>query len=175
MCALCLVTQSCLTLCDSMDCSLPASSVHGDSPGMNMGMGCHALLKGIFPTQGSNPGLPHCRWILHSLSHEQSPRVLEWVAYPFSRESSQLRNQTGISCIAGRFFTTWATREAPHKVHNKTKNQVIIVRTKDYCLCRLTFANKRRTLRRWECRWWESFSKFWEESSGNIQHHEQNA
>ena len=62
---LCFVTQSCLTLCDHMDCSLPGSSVHGDSPGKNTGVGCHALLQGIFPTQGSNPGLPHCRCILY--------------------------------------------------------------------------------------------------------------
>ena len=54
----CLVTQSCLTLCDPMNCSPPGSSVHGDSPGKNTGVGCHALLQGIFPTQGSNPGLP---------------------------------------------------------------------------------------------------------------------
>jgi len=38
-----------------MDCSLPGSSVHGDSPGKNTGVGCHALFQGIFPTQGSNP------------------------------------------------------------------------------------------------------------------------
>ena len=58
---LCSVTQSCPTLCDPMDCSLPGSSVQGDSPGKNTGVGCCALLQGIFPTQGSNPGLPHCR------------------------------------------------------------------------------------------------------------------
>ena len=46
------VTQSCLTLCDPMDCSPPGSSVHGDSLGKNTGVGCHALLQGIFPTQG---------------------------------------------------------------------------------------------------------------------------
>ena len=56
-----LVTQLCLTLCDPMDYSPPGSSVHGDSPGKNTGVGCHALLQGIFPTQGLNPGLPHCR------------------------------------------------------------------------------------------------------------------
>ena len=51
--------QSCLTLCDPMDCSLPGSSVYGDSPGKSIGMvaGCHALLQGIFLTQGSNPDL----------------------------------------------------------------------------------------------------------------------
>ena len=48
------------TLCDPMDCSPPDSSVHGESPGKNTGVACHALLQGIFPTQGSNPGLPHC-------------------------------------------------------------------------------------------------------------------
>ena len=87
-----LVTQSCLTLCDPMDCSPPGSSVHGDSPGKNTGVGCHALLQGIVPTQGSNPGLPHCRQILYCLSHQGNPRILEWVAYPFSRGSSQPRN-----------------------------------------------------------------------------------
>ena len=60
-----LVIQSCLTLCDSMDCSPPGSSVHGDSPSKNTGVGCHTLLQGIFPTQGSNPGLPHCRQMLY--------------------------------------------------------------------------------------------------------------
>ena len=64
-----LVTQLCLTLCDTMYCSSPCSSP-GDSPGKNTGVGCHALLQGIFPTQGSNPCLPHCRWILYRLSHE---------------------------------------------------------------------------------------------------------
>ena len=68
-----LVAQLCPTLCDSMDCSPPDSSVHGDSPGKNSGVGCHALLQGIFPSQGLNPGLPHCRQILYHLSHQGSP------------------------------------------------------------------------------------------------------
>ena len=55
-----------------MDCSLPGSSVHGNSPGKNTGVGRHALLPGIFPTQGSNPGLLHCRRILYCLSHQGS-------------------------------------------------------------------------------------------------------
>ena len=69
---LCLVTQSCPTLCDSMDCSLPGFFDHG---------------------------------ILQA-------RILEWVAYPFSRGTSQSRNRTRVSCIAGGFFTSWATKEA---------------------------------------------------------------
>ena len=52
-----LVTQSFLTLFDPMDCNLTGSSVHGDSPGKNTGVGCHALFQEIFPTQGSNPCL----------------------------------------------------------------------------------------------------------------------
>ena len=70
---LCLVAQSCLTLCNPMDCSPPGSSVCGDSPGKNTGLGCHALLRGILPTQGSNPGLLQCRWILYQLSYPGSP------------------------------------------------------------------------------------------------------
>ena len=68
----CLVTQSCLNLCNFIDYSPPDSSVHGDSSGKNIGVGCHAFLQGIFPTQGLNQ----------------------------------------VSCIAGGFFTLWATREA---------------------------------------------------------------
>ena len=69
---LCSVAQACLPLCNPMDCP-PGSSVRGDSPGKNTGVGCHALHQGIFPTQGLNPGLPHCRRILHHLSHQGSP------------------------------------------------------------------------------------------------------
>ena len=83
---LCLAAQSCPTLCDPMDCSPPSSSIHADSPGKNTGVGCHALLQGISSTQGWNPGLPHGRQILYQLSHQGSPRIQEWVAYPFSRE-----------------------------------------------------------------------------------------
>ena len=67
------VIQSCPTLCDPMDYSLPGSSVHGDSPDKNTGVGCHPLLQGFFPIQGSNPSLPHCRSILYHLSHQGSP------------------------------------------------------------------------------------------------------
>ena len=48
----------------------------GDFPGKITGVGCHALLQGIFPTQGSNAGHPHCRWALYRLSHQGSPVVL---------------------------------------------------------------------------------------------------
>ena len=102
------VAQLCSTLCDP----------HGlyslwNSLGQNTGVGSLSLLlQRIYPTRGSNPGLLHCRWILYQLSHQGSSRILEWVAYPFSRESSRPRNWTGVSCTAGGLFTNWAIREA---------------------------------------------------------------
>ena len=69
---LCLIAQSCPILCDPMVCSPPGFSVHGDSPGKNTGVGCHALLQGIFPTQGSNTGFPYCRQILYCLSYQKA-------------------------------------------------------------------------------------------------------
>ena len=74
--------------------------------------GSLSLFQGIFPNQRLNPVLLHFRQILYQLSHEGSPRILEWVAYPFSRGSYWPRNQFKVSCIAGRFFTNWALREA---------------------------------------------------------------
>ena len=73
MTLLCLVAQLCPTLCNPTDCSLPGSSVHGDSSGKNTGVSCHALLQGIFPTQGLNPGLPHCKEIIYPSVHGESP------------------------------------------------------------------------------------------------------
>ena len=65
----CLVVQSYTTLCDPMDCSPSGSSIHGDSPGKNTGVGCHSVLHRIFPTQGLNPGLPHYRQIFYQLQY----------------------------------------------------------------------------------------------------------
>ena len=120
----CSVAQSWLTLCSSVDCSPPGSSVHellqartpewlampssrGSSPPRgrtrssalqvdsllieppekpkNTGVGSLSLLQGNFPTQESKPGLLHCRQILYCLSYQGSPRILEWVAFAFSR------------------------------------------------------------------------------------------
>ena len=108
----CSVTQSCSTLCHPLDCSPPGFSVHGDSLGKNTGVGCHVLLQRIFSNPGIKPMSPHYMQILYHTSYQGSPRILEWIAYPFSRESSLPRNWTWVSCIAGRFFTSWATREA---------------------------------------------------------------
>ena len=92
---LCLVAWSHPTLCKLMDYSPPGSSVHGDSTGNNTGVGCHALLQGIFPTQGSNLGLPCCRWILYHLSHQGSSPGLQ---YSYTEVSS-------LSFLQGNFPT----------------------------------------------------------------------
>ena len=76
---------------DCESCSVLSDSLwpHGlnspwNSLGQNIRMGSLSHLQGLFPTQGSNPGLPHCRWILYQLSHKRNPRILEYVGYPFS-------------------------------------------------------------------------------------------
>ena len=110
------VAQLCLTLCDPMD-----YTVHGILQARILKWVAIPLLQGIFPTQGSNPGLPHWRQILYHLSHQGSPRILDWVAYPFSSRSSPPRNGTRVSCIAGRCFTSWATWKAHLRVQISPK------------------------------------------------------
>ena len=128
---LCLVPQSCPTLCDPVECSPPGPSVCEDSPGKTAGGSCYALLQGIFPTQGSNPGLLNCRGILYHLSHQGSLRILECVAHPFLRGSFWPRNQTEVSWTAGGFFSRWATKESPICIYKKT----ISVQGRDHWLC----------------------------------------
>ena len=70
---LCLVTQSCLTLCDPMDCGSPGFSFQGVSPGKNIGVCYQALLQGIFPIQEWNWGLLFCRWFFTSWATRQAP------------------------------------------------------------------------------------------------------
>ena len=72
-----------------------------DSPGKNTGVGCHALLQGIFPIQGSNPGLPHCRWILYHLSNQEGPSLLHfWLPSWLSGKESAC-NTTEVYSIPG--------------------------------------------------------------------------
>ena len=96
-----------------------------NSPDQNTGVVSFSLFPRIFPTQGSNPGLLHCRQILYQLSHKVSPRTLEGLAYPFSSRSSWPRNWTRVSCITGRFFTNWTMREAKHTKMCSIKSLVI--------------------------------------------------
>ena len=87
-----------------------------NSPGHNTGVGNRSLSPGDFSQNRGRTQVSHTaggnRWILYCLSHQESPRILEWVAYPFSSRCLQPRHQTGVSWIAGGFFTSWATREA---------------------------------------------------------------
>ena len=118
-------------------------------PRKNTGVGSHSLLQGIFQTQGLNPSLLHCRQILYHLRHQESDsevtqscptlcdpmdcsppgssvhgilqaRILEWVAISFSRGSSQPRNRTQVSSIAGRFLTNWGGGGCKNKKANRT-------------------------------------------------------
>ena len=106
-----------------------------NSPCKDIGVGCHAFLQGIFPTQRSNPCLLfsaafQADSLLLKKSESESrsvvsnslgpytvhgilqARIMEWVAFSFSKGSSQTGDQTQVSCIAGGFFTSWATRES---------------------------------------------------------------
>ena len=87
-----------------MDSSLLGSSVHGDSPGQNTGVGSRSLLQGIFPSQRLNPGLPHRRRILYHLSHQGSPRILEWAAIPSPRDLPDPGIKPGSSALQADSF-----------------------------------------------------------------------
>ena len=120
------VAQLCLTLCGPMD------SVHRILQARILEW--VAFLFSRWSTQGLNPDLPYCRWILYQLSHKGSPRILEWVAYPFSSRSNWPRNQTGVSCIVGGFFTKWAIREAQLELGIKINSLFKIKHTSWLCL-----------------------------------------
>ena len=143
---MCLVTEPWPTLCDAMDCSLPGFSVHGGSPSKNTGVGYHALLQGNLPNPGIEPRSPTLKadslpskppvkvkvkllscvrlfatpWtVAYQVPPSMGFSILEWVAVSFSRRSSGPRDWTRVSCIVGRRFTVWATREAYPNFTNK--------------------------------------------------------
>ena len=93
-----------------MSDSLPLHGLYSswNSAGQNSGVGSHSLFQGIFPTQVSHIA----GRFFTSGPCKRSPRILERVAYPFSRGSCPLRNGTRVSCIARGFSSSWATREA---------------------------------------------------------------
>ena len=92
---LCLVAQSCLTHYEPMESSPPVSSVHGDSPGKNIGVSCHAFLQRIFPTQGSNPGLLHCRQILYLWATREFHEYWSGQLIPFPGDLPDPRSKQG--------------------------------------------------------------------------------
>ena len=79
--------ESCSVVSDSLRPHGPYSPWNSPVE-FHYGVGSLSILQGIFPTQGLKPDLPHCRWILYQLSHQGSPRILEWRAYPSSRGCS---------------------------------------------------------------------------------------
>ena len=130
-----LVAQSCLTLHNPMDCSSLGSSVHGILPGKDTGVGCHSLLQGIFPTQGSNLSLLYCRQMLYHLSHQGSPNDSS-----FGRDQNVLESASVDDClILWMYYNTPLWMNYIHlygwtvcmwsdynKAVLKTKNQLII-------------------------------------------------
>ena len=82
-----------------------------NSPGQNTRVGSLSLFQGIFLTQGLNLGLSHCQWILYQLSHKGSPKILEWVAYPFSSRSSWPRNRTRSPALQADSLPTELSRK----------------------------------------------------------------
>ena len=151
------VAQACLTLCNPMDYTMYGIR---NSPGQNIGMGSLSLLQGIFPTQGSNPGLPHCTRILHQLSYQGSP------CFWFSSVHS-------LSCVR-LFVTPWtAARQASLSITNsqsllKLRSIESVMPSNHLILCRpllpsvfpsvRVFTNESALCIRWPKYWSFSFS-----------------
>ena len=124
LCELCLVTQSCPTLCNPMDCSPPLSEDRllcpWGFPRQEYWLEQVAKLSSRGSSQPRDCTQVSCIQT-DSLPFDprEKPWILEWVAYPFSRGSSQPRSQTGVSCTTGGLFTSWATREACQPVSTR--------------------------------------------------------
>ena len=96
-----------------------------NSPGQDTGVGSLSFLQGIFPTQESNPGLPHCRWILYQLSHQGSPRILEWIPIPSPVDLLiQELNQGLLHCRCILYQLSYqGSLQAPWGTHKQMKKQ----------------------------------------------------
>ena len=138
MCCGCLVAKSRLTLCDPMNCSLAGSSVHGDSPGKNTGVGCHALLQGIFPTQGLNPGLLHCRHLLYHLNHQGSLNFFilfaKWNLSLFRRPEYRWASRWEVLTLFDKMGSPWAwlartstERSLPHSPQSNASHLLLML------------------------------------------------
>ena len=111
----CVCVRACVCSHSAMSNSLrphglyspPGSSIHGDSPGKNTGVGCRALVQGIFPTQRSNPGLPRCRRILDWVSHQGSP-----LGFESSPEQHGLSSRFELSSIHSFSIASSTPRES---------------------------------------------------------------
>ena len=140
------ILESVSESCSAMSDSLRPLGLYSpwNSPGQNNGVGSLSLLQGIFPIQGSNPGLLHCRLILCEPSHKGSPRILKWVAISSSRRSSWPRDLIHVSCtscIGGWILYHYASQDLqqwwPRWETVVTWNRVVTVemgRTSGMCL-----------------------------------------
>ena len=141
-------SESCSVLSDS-------SRPHGlytawNSPDQNTGVGSLSLLQGLFPTQGSNPGVLHCRRTLYLLNHQSEvkvtqlcptlcdpmdytvhgilqTRILEWVAFPFSRESSQPRDGTQVYPHCRWILYQLSHKGSPIQKRNRAESDDIFI------------------------------------------------
>ena len=104
------VVQSCLTLSDPMDCSLPGTSIHGIFQARVLEWGAIAFSTLRVAKRSKVKVIQSCLTLCDPMDCTVHgillARILEWAAYPFSRGSSQSRNQTRVSCIAGGYFTS---------------------------------------------------------------------
>ena len=114
--------QSCMTICDPMDCSPPGSSVHGTLQARILEWGAMPSSRGSSQARDWTQVSNITGRFFYQLSHRGSSRTLEWVDYPFSRGSFQPRNQTGVSCIAGDSLPA----ELPGKPHISTGSTQIL-------------------------------------------------
>ena len=119
-----LTAQSCLTLCDPMDCSPPGSRVHGILQARILK--CVAMpFQGIFPTQGSNSGLLHCRWILYHLSHQGSQK--QGRLHLFMPHNTPLGQGPGSSGdIHNNIFLSSAGTKAPIHLEDRTMTLTLL-------------------------------------------------
>ena len=107
--------------------SLQPRGLHSpwNSPGQNTGVGSLSLLQEIFPTQASNPGLPHCRQIVYQLSHKGSAGKQEWVAYSFSADlpdpGTEPRSPTCQGAISQSCQNYWACAREPTLCNKRSR------------------------------------------------------
>ena len=117
--------QSCLTLCNPVTCSPPGSCVHGDSPGKNIGVDCHACLQGIFPTQGLNPRLLHLlHWQAGSLPlapHLGS--LTSQYVYAIINQNMLYQNITSFSPM------TFTSSRIPREIHRVQLSWLLLAET----------------------------------------------
>ena len=100
-----------------------------NSPGQNTGVGSHSLLQGIFPTQGLNPGLPHCRQILYQLSHKGSPRTLDWQPLPSPADLPDPRIKPGSPALQVDSSPTELSGKH-NPIHNKASSKLFLLKAK---------------------------------------------